>query len=347
MLSIRYFVLSIVACFCASAFAQQPVIRAELDSMNIVVGGQVGLNVSVSVPKGHNCHILALPDTLSPEVEVVEALKPDTIDRGDLIEYMRRYIVTSFDTGLHYVGPIPMVVDADSSMLSTPDFSLSVTNPFQQMEVAEDGVNKITDINGAEDAPFQWGELLLYWPWALGAVLIVALVFLVRFLIKKYGRKGGDVAVVDVPDEPCELTAMRNLERIRDEKLWMHNQVKEFYSDLTETLRRYVSARYGIQAMESTSSEIMEQLAKPLSANPKEAEVLSDILSQADYVKFAKMEPLPDENDRAVANAIDFVNLTTEEARRQAADSAAKDDVVANPQDVAPAQPEKPLELDK
>lgn len=348
MLCIRYFVLSLLACvLCAPALAQQPVIRAELDSMNIVVGGQVGLNVSVSVPKGHDCHILALPDTLSPEVEVVEALKPDTIDRGDLIEYMRRYIVTSFDTGLHYVGPIPMVVESDSSMLSTPDFSLSVINPFQQMEVAEDGVNKITDINGAEDAPFQWGELLLYWPWALGVVIVVALVFLVRFLMKKYGRKDNGAAEVAVPDEPCELTAMRNLERIRDEKLWMHNRVKEFYSDLTETLRRYVSARYGIQAMESTSSEIMEQLAKPLAANRKEAELLSEILSQADYVKFAKMEPLPDENDRAVSNAIDFVNLTTDEARRQEAASQIKDETTVNPQDVDPAQSAKTLELDK
>lgn len=347
MRCIRYFFFSLIACgVSASASAQQPVVRAELDSMNIVVGGQVGLNVSVAVPKGHDCHILALPDTLSPEVEVVEALKPDTIDRGDLVEYMRRYIVTSFDTGLHYVGPIPMVVEADSSLISTPDFSLSVINPFQQMEVAEDGTNKITDINGAEDAPFQWGELLLYWPWALGAVILVALIFLVRFLIKKYGRKDGETAKIVVPEEPCELTAMRDLERIREEKLWMHNQVKEFYSELTETLRRYVVARYGIQAMESTSSEIMEQLAKPLATNQKEAEMLSEILSQADYVKFAKMEPQPDENDRAVANAIDFVNLTTEEARRQeAADKAAAASV--NPIDNPTAQSAKPLELDK
>lgn len=307
----------------ATVLAQQPQIRAELDSMNIIVGSQVGLNVSVSVPKGAACHILQLPDTLSKEVEVVEALKPDTIDAGDLIEYAQRYIVTSFDTGLHYVGPIPLVIMGDSTQFLTPEIALSVTNPFQSMEVNEQGVNKICDINNAEDAPFNWHELLLYWPWLVGLIVVAGAIWLGIFLMKKYGRKkGGEENLPVVPEEPCDVTALRELERIRGEKLWLHNQVKEFYTDLTETLRRYIGERYGIQTKESTSAEIMEQLRKPLHGQPAEAERLASILETADLVKFAKMEPLAEENDKAITDSETFINATTETVKAKEATEA-------------------------
>lgn len=312
---------------CGVAIAQQPVVRAELDSMTILVGGQVGLNLSVSVAKGQECHILQLPDTLTQHVEVVEALKPDTLDRGDLIEYVQRYIVTSFDTGLQYVGPIPVVLTADSATYSTPEFALSVLNPFQQeFKTNEEGVNQIFDIHEAEDAPFQWRELLIYWPWAVGVIVLAGLIVLGLYLKKKYWhpREEGEEAVA-APAEPCEVTALRDLERIKTEKLWMRNQVKEYYTDLTETLRRYLSCRYGIQAKESTSAEILAQL-KPLMRDlPDEERKLTNILEQADLVKFAKMEPLPDENDKALADAELFVNTTTEVAHRKEAEAAAKE----------------------
>ncbi len=320
------YTLALAAMSLASAvcYAQQPQIRAELDSMNIMVGGQVGLNVSVSVPKGAVCHILQLPDTLSAKVEVVEALKPDTIDAGDLIEYAQRYLVTSFDTGLHYVAPIPVVIMGDSTQFMTPEFALSVNNPFQNIEANEQGVNKIFDINSAEDAPFDWRELLLYWPWLVGVVLAIGAIFLGEFLYKKYGHKeGGKESLPAVPEEPCEVTALRELERIRGEKLWLHNQVKEFYTDLTETLRRYVGERYGIQTKESTSAEIMEQLRKVLRDQPEESERLASILETADLVKFAKMEPLADENDKAITDSETFINKTTEAEKSKAAEATA------------------------
>lgn len=310
---------------CGQVCAQQPVVKAELDSTYIFVGGQIGLNLSVSVAKGQECHILQLPDTLTQHVEVVEALKPDTLDRGDLIEYVRRYLVTSFDTGLQYVGPIPVVLTADSATYSTPDFTLQVINPFQDIRANEEGVNVIFDIHDAENAPFQWRELLLYWPWAVGVLVLAGLVVLGLYLKRKYWhpKEEGEEAP-DVPAEPCEVTALRDLERIKSEKLWMHNQVKEFYTDLTETLRTYLSCRYGIQAKESTSAEILEQLKPLMRELPDEEKKLANILEQADLVKFAKMEPLADENDRAIADAEVIVNTTTDCARRKEAEAAAK-----------------------
>lgn len=315
----KFLVSSLVALVVSvGAAAQRPVVKAELDSVAIFVGGQVGLDVTVQVPRGEEARLLPLPDTLTSHVEVVEMVRADTLLRGDLVECSFRYLLTSFDTGLQYVPPIPFVLAADSSVVSMPDFALSVVNPFQKLEVDEQsGVARIFDIRDALDAPFVWGELLLYWPWLVGAVAVAGLVVLLLWLRKRYARRGdGGEVVSRVPLEPCEVTALRDLERIRGQKLWMHNKVKEFYSDLTDTLRRYVASRFGVQAMESTSSQLMETLRDSLKGNPAEAETLRRILELADFAKFAKVEPLPDENDRALTDAVGFVNATTDAARR-------------------------------
>lgn len=325
----KFFVSSLLALAVgAGAAAQRPVVKAELDSVAIFVGGQVGLNVSVQMPRGEEASLLPLPDTLTSHVEVVGMVRADTTVRGDLVECSFRYLLTSFDTGLQYVPPIPFLLAADSSVVSMPDFALSVVNPFQQIQVDEQsGVARIFDIHDAIDAPFQWSELLLYWPWLVGVAAVVGLVALVMWLRRRYARKGdGGVAVSRMPLEPCEVTALRDLERIRGQKLWMHNKVKEFYSDLTDTLRRYVASRFGVQAMESTSSQLMEMLRAPLKGSPAEAEALSRILELADFAKFAKVEPLPDENDRALADAVNFVNATTDAARRAQEEAGKKEE---------------------
>lgn len=315
----KFFVSSLLALVVsAGAAAQRPVVKAELDSVAIFVGGQVGLNVSVQMPKGEEARLLPLPDTLTSHVEVVEMVRADTTLRGDLVECSFRYLLTSFDTGLQYVPPIPFLLAADSTVVSMPDFALSVVNPFQKILVDEQsGVACIFDIRDAIDAPFQWSELLLYWPWLLVAAAVAGLIVLVLWLRRRHARRGGEVGAASrMPLEPCEVTALRDLERIRGQKLWMHNKVKEFYSDLTDTLRRYVASRFGVQAMESTSSQLMEMLRGPLKGSPGEAEALSRILELADFAKFAKVEPLPDENDRALTDAVNFVNATTDAARR-------------------------------
>lgn len=297
----------------AEAMAQQPVVRAELDSVTILVGGQVGLNVSIQVPNSLDCHVMALPDTLTKSVEVVSTVSADTLEQGDLREYSMRYLVTSFDTGLQYVPPIPVVIMPDSSTVSMPEFALSVINPFQKIEVDEQsGIARIFDINAAVDAPFVWRELLYYWPWVVVVVVLVGLFFLVRWLRRKYRRQHDKGGAVSVKVEPCEVVALRDLERIRQEKLWLHNRVKEFYSDLTDTLRKYVASRFCVQALESTSAQLVESLMPYLKESPKEQARISQILEQADFAKFAKMEPSPDDNAHAVADAIEFVNATTQ-----------------------------------
>ena len=101
---------------------------------------------------------------------------------------------------------------------------------------------------------------------------------------------------------------MKEIERIKTEKVWQKGQSKEYYTELTDAIRTYIKDRFGFNALEMTSSEIIDQL---LEMNDKEA--ISDLkllFQTADLVKFAKHNPQMNENDANLINAIDFINET-------------------------------------
>ena len=103
--------------------------------------------------------------------------------------------------------------------------------------------------------------------------------------------------------------AIKELDTIKQQKLWQQGRNKEYYTELTDKLRRYIVERFDINAMEMTSGEILEIIRK----EPDASEVyntLKEIMGLSDFVKFAKLTPLPDENDRSMVNAYLFVNRT-------------------------------------
>ena len=64
-----------------------------------------------------------------------------------------------------------------------------------------------------------------------------------------------------------------------------------------------------MNAMEMTSAEILDSVCKIDDVVPA-YDKLEQVLKLADYVKFAKFRPLPDENDLSLMNAYFFVNQT-------------------------------------
>ena len=94
----------------------------------------------------------------------------------------------------------------------------------------------------------------------------------------------------------------------KNEKVWQKGQPKAYYTELTDTLRTYIKDRFGFNALEMTSSEIIDKL---LEMNDKEAiSDLKELFQTADLVKFAKHDPQMNENDANLINAIDFINET-------------------------------------
>ena len=291
--------------------AQNVTATAELDSTVILIGGQIDLKLQLSQPNNLQLSFPLLTDTVTKDVEIVRRGELDTLNAENgrlLIE--QNYRITAFDSGLHYIPPI-VFEEAGKKLnrtIQTEAMALMVVNPFEDV----DPQKGIVDIKQPLETPFHLSEMYKYLPWVLGVLLLAALITFI--IMKFFGRKiPVKLFVKEKPVIPPHIRALNELERLKKEKLWQHNRVKEYYSGLTETLRRYIEERFKIRAMEQTTDEIMDSFKGVDVSGLKSIENLKQILLTADLVKFAKHEPLPDENDLSMINAYFFVNQTKEE----------------------------------
>src|SRR6056297_220662 len=164
-----------------------------------------------------------------------------------------------------------------------------------QIKDIEDELYK-TPLTLSEVFYYIWRFIKTNW-WWLTSIIVLILAGLYYFL---YYKKDKPVFRQKVkPAEPAHVIAFRELDRIKSEKLWLKNRLKDYYTDLTDTLRRYLERRYDVKAMEKTSAEIMQLLDEENLLQDSLRMKMRDILERADFVKFARSLPLPDENEQA------------------------------------------------
>jgi hypothetical protein len=169
---------------------------------------------------------------------------------------------------------------------------------------------KLKDIKEPFGEKFNWKWYLdyVYWGLAILAALIIAI-----FVYRYYARKNRKTYVEpEKPKVPAHITALAALEKIRAEQIWKEEKVKQYYSEISDTIRLYIEERFNVNALESTTDEIMlafrSQVVDPLSK-----EKLQQLLTLSDLVKFAKMFPIEAEHNLTLQNAFDFVNGTKRE----------------------------------
>ncbi len=163
-------------------------------------------------------------------------------------------------------------------------------------------------------APFAWEDW--YGLMACGALIIPIGILLVYLIMRFFDNKPIIRKVKVEPKLPPHQLAMQEIERIKNEKVWQKGEPKEYYTELTDTLRMYIKDRFGFNALEMTSTEIIDKL---LEIRDKDAiSDLRELFQTADLVKFAKHNPLMNENDANLINAIDFINETKEKEEENA-----------------------------
>jgi hypothetical protein len=177
-----------------------------------------------------------------------------------------------------------------------------------------------TDIKMPYDAPVTLKEVM---PYILGIILLGAILFFILYSIKRKKQNKPLFSLPEKPKEPAHIIALRELDRIKNEKLWQKEKIKQYYSEVTETIRIYIENRFEIPAMEYTSEETIASLkVRKGLLSDKNLSNLSQMLYLADMVKFAKYTPLPDDHNLTLVNAYFFVNDTKPETAQPAAKEA-------------------------
>ena len=282
--------------------AQSFTVNSELDSASIQIGEQARLRLTVAQPTNLEVSIPILSDTITRGIEIVEVLKADTISLGnDRIEVNYDYLITSFDSGFYFIPTYAYAAAGDT--LYTQPLGLSVTtvsvNPT---------TDDIKDIKPIMSAPFYWSELFTWVGYGMLALLLLGVIvlLLMKFVFKK---KVPFISETPEPVIPPHIVALEKLEEIKVQKIWQCGDIKVFYTQVTDVLRVYLEGRFGINAMELTSDEIMALVKKEPGLNEVRA-ALKDLLTLADLVKFAKMVPIENQNEASLLIAFDVVEKT-------------------------------------
>ncbi len=292
--------------FIINAKAQRIKATAKLDSTNILIGDQVKFFLEIDHPKNVDIQFPLVPDTILSKIEVLERTPADSseTDNDNVLKQIQAYTITCFDSGSYRIPPFWFKINLNGQIDSIP--SNGVTLNVYSMAI--DTTRGPTDIKMPYDAPLTLKEVT---PYILGVMLLGAIIFLLLYSIKRKKANKPLFTIPKKPKEPAHVVALRELDRIKNEKLWQKDKVKTYYSDVTDTLRRYIEERFNIPAMEQTSDETLESFKNSNNLlNEKLLGSISRLLKLADLVKFAKYNPLPDDHSLSLTDAYLFVNET-------------------------------------
>jgi hypothetical protein len=291
-------------------------VTASLDSAYILMGKQTALHTSVvQDASARGTWLIDSAKTLTPEVELARKLPADTTDLGNnRIQIDRTLIIQSFDSGLYMLPPLAYVVGTDT--FRTEELALKVIPvPVDTMTTIHTYGDTISIKSHFWDFLPDW--LTDNWGWIL---LIIAFIVLAT-LYFIYRKKDFKSVILPKPKPiPPYEYAIQQLNALREMQLCEHGREKEFYTRLTDILRIYLEQRFNINAMEMTSTQIRTAIAANETTRPNNKYV-SQILEVADFVKFAKVRPLPSDNAQSFNSAMQFVEATKPILDNEHADS--------------------------
>lgn len=287
----------------ATITGQNVAIKAILDTNYLLIGEQTHLHF-IATYSNQNTQVTfpTFSDTIIKEIEVLSQSKIDSSeqDENGLYSQSLSLLITSFDSGYYVIPPYPILINNDT--IETDALLLEV----QSVEV--DTSAAIFDIKQPLPEPFSIIDWLKdNWIW-LTAILLAALgiYFLIRYLKRE---KPIETQEKPTPKIPAHILALQQLKELQEKQLWQNGKIKAYHSEISEILRTYIEERYKVNALEETTAEIMFGLR--LHQIPEEVKMkLSQTLTLADLVKFAKEQPLPQENENSLVFAMTFVEAT-------------------------------------
>ena len=301
--NVRHIVMTALMLLAAvfTAWGVNVTFKAKLDSATLLMGKTTTLHLEITQDKDARGFFPGEQlDTLNAMVEIAERPAADTTELGNnRIQINRDLIIQSFDSGMWIIKPIPYVVNGDTA------FCNQLTLKVLPVDVSQ--MQDINDIKPVEEVPFNLLDWLpdYWWAWLLALLLIGAGIWAYR----KYYKKGINPLKPLKKRLPPYEEAMINLQNLKAAQLWQQGQEKEYFTGLTDILRVYIDRRFDINAVEMTSSQIIDTLKKNEETKAVN-EQLEMILEIADIVKFANARPLADDNEVAYQRAVNFVEAT-------------------------------------
>ncbi len=285
---------------CLLALRGQPPVQldSQVDLSQVTVGDLIRFTLTVTAVPGVEV-VLPESDPDLGEFEVLGHEVAGPVDEEGNRIWTVAYTLALYETGSFEIPPVTVGYGGDgneSGSVRTQEHSVRVESTLS------DDSKDILDIKGPLEIPRSLWSL---WPWAVAVLAVAALILLYL------RRRGGEApsAVARKPRLPPYEEAYQALCRLRDSGLLEEGRLKPYFTRLSEIIRRYLERRYPIQAMESTTTEVLDQLRK-MALALDELQLFRDFFPCCDLVKFAKFSPSVPEQERVTELAFRILEVT-------------------------------------
>lgn len=275
-------------------------VEVKTDSTDYLIGDFINLQIKAEYSKGFILQEPLYRENLKKfEIIKENQSKSDTLQNK--ITYSKEFTLAYYDSAEVYIPSFLFVLarQGDTSIIYFSSDSIAVKIHSIEVKAEED----IKDIKAPIKIPLNILEIIL---WILSGLLVLAILY---FIFKKILKRK------DVEPEkpeiiiPPHIVALTKLEELEKEKLWQNGKLKEYHSRITEIIREYFEKRFSFPALELTSSEQI-QLLKSIKEAEKIVKTTEEFFTNADLVKFAKFNPIPDLNSIMMSQAKEIVNST-------------------------------------
>jgi hypothetical protein len=276
-------------------------------------GDPINLQIQVEAPADGKIILPDWNEALKP-FELLSAPDTSRIRVGsDRKQWDIGLKATCYESGAQALPPIwfkwvsadGITVDSASTQPVMTNISSVVPDSILAAADSTQQPHHLLRANHQWKMPYTLADFLPYIYILIG---IVGLYYLIRWWVKKRRRKEV-VADAGPPPEPAHVIALRALDALRDEQLYQAGKIKEYYSILTEILRRYFEACFDVPAMESTSFQLLRDIELPL-GDTELLKSLETMLTHADFAKFAKHQPDATTCQQDLERAYVLVNKT-------------------------------------
>ena len=275
-----FFKLLILFLFSISSFSQ---VTSSVDTTNIKIGEQITFNIQVETD---SANIVVFPQAkeFSP-LEVIESYPVDTTKiESNKLKLIKKYGLTQFDSGTYYIPKQKINIAFNS--FTTDSVKVEVNNV--KVDTTKQGLYDIKPLIQVEKPKSNWLKYLLI---ILGILILVG--FLLYWFIWRPKPLTEEEKIALLPPYDRAKLALKKL----DESHYLENhQIKEYYSELTFAIRKYLDEKVYDKALESTTDELVTRLNLMKDGNQfdlsnETIKNIESILKRADLVKFAKSTP--------------------------------------------------------
>lgn len=312
MKEIKTLITILFLVFAVSAKADGVQVKSHLNPVSILIGQQSTLTLEVTAPKNAKVEMPSLDSLtvagtdvkmITPGVEILD-VETDTTDIDNANKkIICKYTLTCFDESKYSIPALEVTVDKKVYKTNKINFTVAT--------VAVDTTNleKFYPPKDIQDVPFLWSEWSPYFWLSVITLLLIAIFIYLYVRLKQ--NKPIISRIIIIKHVPAHQKALTAIDHIKQETIENVDDRKAYYTKLTDALREYIRERFGFNAMEMTSSEIIAHLQE--SGDKTMIDELKELFRTADLVKFAKHTPDMSEDDLNLVNAIQFIDQTKTE----------------------------------